>query len=71
MELNLMNSVIKKYLLHNRTMKFENDEALQQFLEKRRTKNQEKHKQPESLNVKSNLEKQDFQGMQVFRFNFK
>ena len=71
MELNLMNSVIKKYLLHNRTMKFENDEALQQFLEKRRTKNQEKHKQPESLNVKSNLEKQDFQGMQVFRFNFR
>lgn len=67
----LMNRVVNKYILHNRSIFFNNDEEVEQFLEKRRTENSKKHKQPSTLNVKSNLDKLSLGDMQVFRFNFR
>jgi acetyl esterase/lipase len=71
MAFNIMNHFINKYLLPVRSINFDNDEQLQQFLTQREKLNAQKHKQPESLNIKSNLEKQTFNDMQVFRFNFR
>ena len=67
----LMNRVVNKYILHNRSIFFENDDEVEQFLEKRRDENSKKHKQPSSLNVKANLDKLSLGDMQVFRFNFR
>ena len=66
-----MNRVVNKYILHNRSIFFENDDEVEQFLEKRRDENSKKHKQPSSLNVKANLDKLSLGDMQVFRFNFR
>ena len=35
----LMNRVVNKYILHNRSIFFNSDEEVEQFLEKRRTEN--------------------------------
>lgn len=34
----LMNRVVNKYILHNRSIFFENDDEVEQFLEKEETK---------------------------------
>ena len=65
----LMNRVVNKYILHNRSIFFENDDEVEQFLEKE--EKIVKHKQPSSLNVKANLDKLSLGDMQVFRFNFR
>ena len=49
---------------------FDNDSDFDKFMDKRKDINQAKHKQPSSLNVKSNLDKLSHDDMQVFRFNF-
>ncbi|WP_154835243.1 alpha/beta hydrolase fold domain-containing protein [Staphylococcus pasteuri] len=67
----LMNRVINKYILHNRSIFFDNDEAVDKFFEKRQIENEKKHKQPSTLNVKANLDKLMLGDMQVFRFNFR
>lgn len=71
MAFNIMNHLINKYLLPVRTVNFDDENQLQQFMTQRERLNAQKHKQPESLNIKSNLEKQTFNNMQVFRFNFR
>lgn len=67
----LMNRVVNKYILHNRSIFFDNDEAVDKFFEKRQVENEKKHKQPSTLNVKANLDKLMLGDMQVFRFNFR
>ncbi|MEB6613057.1 alpha/beta hydrolase fold domain-containing protein [Staphylococcus pasteuri] len=67
----LMNRVVNKYILHNRSIFFDNDEAVDKFFEKRQIENEKKHKQPSTLNVKANLDKLMLGDMQVFRFNFR
>lgn len=62
---------INKYLLPFRSIIFENDEEYQRFLENRKNQNQKKHKQPETLNVKSDLDKQYLDDIQLFRFRFR
>ncbi|BAS45333.1 esterase [Staphylococcus schleiferi] len=59
-----------RYLSHQRHIKFKTQDEVDAYLEKRRQLNKEKHKQPEQINVKSNLVKDMFDDMQVFRFNF-
>ncbi|MBF7016367.1 alpha/beta hydrolase fold domain-containing protein [Staphylococcus durrellii] len=71
MTFNIMNYLINKYLVPVRTINFDDEKQLQQFMNEREKLNAQKHKQPESLNIKSNLEKQMFEDMQVFRFNFR
>lgn len=66
-----MNSVVNKYLLHNRSIMFKNDQDVERFFYKREIENRKKHKQPSTLNVKANLEKLSLDDMQVFRFNFR
>lgn len=66
-----MNRVVNKYILHNRSIFFDNDEAVDKFFEKRQVENEKKHKQPSTLNVKANLDKLMLGDMQVFRFNFR
>ena len=66
-----MNRVVNKYILHNRSIFFDNDEAVDKFFEKRQIENEKKHKQPSTLNVKANLDKLMLGDMQVFRFNFR
>ena len=66
----VMNSVVNKYLLHNRSIMFKNDQDVERFFIKEKLKI-EKHKQPSTLNVKANLEKLSLDDMQVFRFNFR
>ncbi len=66
-----MNSVVNKYLLHNRSIMFKNDQDVERFFYKRKIENRKKHKQPSTLNVKANLEKLSLDDMQVFRFNFR
>lgn len=67
----VMNRVVNKYILHNRSIFFNNDDEVERFLERRKDENGKKHKQPSTLNVKSNLEKLSLGDMQVFRFNFR
>ncbi|HHD6547993.1 TPA: esterase, partial [Staphylococcus aureus] len=67
----VMNSVVNKYLLHNRSIMFKNDQDVERFFYKREIENRKKHKQPSTLNVKANLEKLSLDDMQVFRFNFR
>ena len=67
----MMNRVVNKYLLHNRSIQFKDEGQFNQFMEKRRNANRLKHKQPSTLNVKSNLDKLMLDDMQVFRFNFR
>ncbi|MFU0768420.1 alpha/beta hydrolase fold domain-containing protein [Staphylococcus pasteuri] len=67
----LMNRVVNKYILHNRSIFFDNDEAVDKFFEKRQIENEKKHKQPSTLNVKANLDKLMLGDMQVFKFNFR
>lgn len=67
----MMNRVVNKYILHNRSIFFKNNAEVEHFLEKRKDENSKKHKQPATLNVKSNLDQLTLDGMQVFRFNFR
>ncbi|SUM59303.1 esterase [Staphylococcus petrasii] len=67
----MVNRIINKYLLHNRSILFDNEAAFDQFMERRKDANQAKHKQPSTLNVKANLDKLSLGDMQVFRFNFR
>lgn len=67
----MMNRVVNKYILHNRSIFFSNDDEVKHFLEKRSIENSKKHQQPATLNVKSNLDKLTLNDMQVFRFNFR
>lgn len=71
MKTRMINRVINKYLLHNRSIQFKNESDFNKFLEKREKANRLQHKQPSSLNVKSNLDKLMLDDMQVFRFNFR
>lgn len=66
-----MNRVVNKYILHNRSIFFKNDQEIEQFLNKREIENSKKHSQPSTLNVKANLDKLSLGDMQVFRFNFR
>lgn len=65
-----MSNLMGRYLSHQRHIKFKTQDEVDAYLEKRRQLNKEKHKQPEQINVKSNLVKDMFDDMQVFRFNF-
>ncbi len=65
-----MSNLMGRYLSHQRHIKFKTQDEIDAYLEKRRQLNKEKHKQPEQINVKSNLVKDMFDDMQVFRFNF-
>lgn len=65
-----MSNLMGRYLSHQRHIKFKTQDEVDAYLEKRRQLNKEKHKQPEQINVKSNLVKDKFDDMQVFRFNF-
>lgn len=67
----LLGKFLDRYILPSRTMNFKDEQRFNTFVDKQATKNDKKHKQPESLNVKSNLEKEELDGMQVFRFNFR
>ncbi|BGE81701.1 alpha/beta hydrolase fold domain-containing protein [Staphylococcus petrasii] len=71
MRSHMVNRIINKYLLHNRSILFDNEAAFDQFMERRKDANQAKHKQPSTLNVKANLDKLSLGDMQVFRFNFR
>lgn len=71
MRSHMVNRIINRYLLHNRSIMFDNDSDFDKFMDKRKDINQAKHKQPSSLNVKSNLDKLSHDDMQVFRFNFR
>ncbi|WP_281191116.1 alpha/beta hydrolase fold domain-containing protein [Staphylococcus schleiferi] len=70
MKRNVMSNLMGRYLSHQRHIKFKTQDEIDAYLEKRRQLNKEKHKQPEQINVKSNLVKDMFDDMQVFRFNF-
>ncbi|AKS66394.1 esterase [Staphylococcus schleiferi] len=70
MKRNVMSNLMGRYLSHQRHIKFKTQDEVDAYLEKRRQLNKEKHKQPEQINVKSNLVKDMFDDMQVFRFNF-
>ncbi|NGQ00172.1 esterase, partial [Staphylococcus aureus] len=52
-----MNSVVNKYLLHNRSIMFKNDQDVERFFYKREIENRKKHKQPSTLNVKKKKKK--------------
>lgn len=65
-----MSNLMGRYLSHQRHIKFKTQDEVDAYLEKRRQLNKEKHKQPEQINVKSNLVKDMFDDVQVFRFNF-
>lgn len=71
MRSHMVNRIINRYLLHNRSIMFDNDSDFDKFMDKRKDINQAKDKQPSSLNVKSNLDKLSHDDMQVFRFNFR
>ncbi|UDI77631.1 alpha/beta hydrolase [Staphylococcus taiwanensis] len=71
MRSHMVNRIINRYLLHNRSILFDTDADFDKFMEKRKDINRAKHKQPSSLNVKSNLDKLSLDDMQVFRFNFR
>ena len=58
MKSRLTTKFINKYLLPFRSIIFENDTDFERFLKNREQQNQKKHKQPETLNVKSDLDKQ-------------
>ncbi|MGA4514798.1 alpha/beta hydrolase fold domain-containing protein [Staphylococcus caledonicus] len=67
----MVNRIINKYLLHNRSILFKNQDDFDAFMSKRKDVNRAKHKQPSTLNVKANLDKLSLGDMQVFRFNFR
>lgn len=71
MKSRLTTKFINKYLLPFRSIIFENDTNFERFLKNREQQNQKKHKQPETLNVKSDLDKQQLGDMQLFRFRFR
>lgn len=71
MKSRLTSKFINKYLLPHRSIIFNSEQAFDKFLTKRKTLNEKKHKQPETLNVKSDLDKQMLGDMQVFRFRFR
>ena len=70
MKTRMVNRIVNKYLLHNRSIQFSKDE-FESFMERRKDINRAKHKQPPTLNVKANLDKLSLGDMQVFRFNFR
>ncbi|HLR19242.1 MAG TPA: alpha/beta hydrolase [Staphylococcus sp.] len=71
MKSRLTTKFINKYLLPHRSIIFESDQDFEKFIEKRMKANGKKHTQPETLNVKSDLDKQFMGDMQVFRFCFR
>src|SRR5699024_739787 len=71
MKSRLTTKFINKYLLPHRSIIFESDQDFEKFIEKRMKANGKKHTQPETLNVKSDLDKQFMRDMQVFRFCFR
>ncbi|WP_338009726.1 alpha/beta hydrolase [Staphylococcus massiliensis] len=66
----VINKMIEKYLSRHRQMRYTSEYDVDAFLNVCKDKNRLKHKQPDSINVKSNLDKDSFKDMQVFRFNF-
>ena len=66
----MVNRIINRYLLHNRSIMFDNDSDFDKFMDKRKDINQAKHKQPSSLNVKSNLDKLSHDDMQYLDLIF-
>lgn len=71
MKSRLTTKFVNKYLLPHRSIMFNDKHNFEQFLKKRLTTNEKKHKQPETLNVKSDLDKQMINDMQLFRFRFR
>jgi acetyl esterase/lipase len=71
MKSRLTTKFINKYLLPHRSIIFNTDQDFEKFMENRKKINDKKHKQPETLNVKSDLDKQILDDMQVFRFRFR
>lgn len=71
MKSRLTTKFINKYLLPHRSIIFESDQDFEKFIEKRMKANGKKHTQPETLNVKSDLDKQFMGDMQLFRFCFR
>lgn len=71
MKSRLTTKFINKYLLPHRSIIFNTDQDFESFMEKREKINDKKHKQPETLNVKSDLDKQTLDDLQVFRFRFR
>ncbi|MCU5745244.1 alpha/beta hydrolase [Staphylococcus sp. SQ8-PEA] len=70
MKKKFISKIINKYVLPHRSLYFKNDEEFEKFIDKQHYKNLKPHRQPEMLNIKSNLEKQQHGHMQVFRANF-
>ena len=71
MKTRMVNRIVNKYLLHNRSIQFKSKDEFESFMERRKDINRAKHKQPPTLNVKANLDKLSLGDMQVFRFNFR
>lgn len=71
MKSRLTTKFINKYLLPHRSILFEGEQDFERFLDTRLKMNEKKHKQPETLNVKSDLDKQTIGNMQLFRFCFR
>ena len=71
MKTRMVNRIVNKYLLHNRSIQFKSEDEFNSFMERRKDINRAKHKQPPTLNVKANLDKLSLGDMQVFRFNFR
>ena len=71
MKTRMVNRIVNKYLLHNRSIQFKSEDEFESFMERRKDINRAKHKQPPTLNVKANLDKLSLGDMQVFRFNFR
>lgn len=71
MKSGLTTKFINKYLLPHRSITFKDNQDFEKFLDLRLKLNKEKHKQPETLNVKSDLDKQFIGDIQLFRFRFR
>lgn len=57
MKTRMVNRIVNKYLLHNRSIQFKSEDEFNSFMERRKDINRAKHKQPPTLNVKANLDK--------------
>lgn len=71
MKSKLATKFINKYLLPQRSILFKDEQHFEKFLTKRESVNAKKHKKPETLNVKSDLDKDALGDMQLFRFRFR
>ena len=51
MKTRMVNRIVNKYLLHNRSIQFKSKDEFESFMERRKDINRAKHKQPPTLNV--------------------